>query len=100
MLAFEQRKHRMGMAIGSAGQANNTALSRIESDVENVKRMTTQVELQTEHIIRHARALGYFQPPQDPKAAAPTPVVTSLADALQALGRALDHCSGALNVFD
>jgi|HubBroStandDraft_6_1064221.scaffolds.fasta_scaffold00050_92 hypothetical protein len=74
--------------------------SRIENDVELVKTMTNQVESTTDRIIRHARSLGYFEPPSDTKASAPTPVITTLADALLALSRAIDHCSGSLNVFD
>jgi hypothetical protein len=72
----------------------------IENDVETLKWLTECVEGITERIIRNARALGYFEPPEDARAAAPTPVVTTLADALSALDRAVDHCSGSLNVYD
>lgn len=82
-----------------AGQAGRS-LSRIENDVEHVKALTVSVDMTTDRIVRHARSLGYFEPPEDAKATAPTPVVTTLADALQALNRAVDRCSGALNVFD
>lgn len=85
---------------GSAIGAKEQSRTRIESDVESVKQMTNQVEITTERIIRHARSLGYFEPLSDAKAQAPTPVVTTLADALQALDRAISHCSGSLNVFD
>lgn len=74
--------------------------SRIETDVSAVKQMTDRIERTTERIIRHAHTLGYFQPPKSEAAAAPTPVVTTLADALQALDRAIDYCSGSLNVFE
>ena len=74
--------------------------SRIESDIELLRKFTGQVELTTERIIRHARAMGYFEPAEDARASAPTPVITTLAGALQALSRAIDHCSGSLNVFD
>lgn len=74
--------------------------SRIDNDVESVKSMAARVEITTERIIRNARSLGYFEPPTDAKVSAPTPVITTLADALQALDRAIDHCSGSLNVFD
>lgn len=75
-------------------------LSRIEQDVEEIKRMINSVERTTERIIRHARSLGYYEPTPQPSGAAPTPIITSLADALKTLDRAIDHCSGSLNVFD
>lgn len=87
-----------GASLG--GVAANRSLSRIESDVETVKGLTNIIENTTERIIRHARSLGYFEPPSDAKVSAPMPVVTTLADSLQALDRAINHCSGALNVFD
>lgn len=81
-------------------QSTDRPMSRIESDVEQVKSMTEHVELVTSRIMRHARSLGYFEPPSDAKAGAPMPVVTTLADALQTLMRAIDRASGSLNVFD
>lgn len=89
------------MGMGSQ-VAENRIMSRIENDVETVKKMTGRVEKITEGIVTHARSLGYFEPPSDVKAhtQAPTPVVTTLSDALSALDRALDHCSGSLNVYD
>lgn len=90
----------MALASTHAEQNGVRSNSRIENDVETLKTLTRHVEITTERIIRHARSLGYFEPPADPKTQAPTPVVTTLADALQTLGRAIDHCSGSLNVFD
>lgn len=87
------------MAVNQVAGAERSA-SRIEHDVELVKTMTENVERTTERVVRHARTLGYFEPPSGGKVDAPTPVVTTLSDALQALGRAIDHCSGSLNVFD
>lgn len=86
-------------AIGQAGTANRPA-SRIEADIEQVKTLTLLVDNMIDRIIRHARALGYYQPTPDAATQAPTPVVTTLADALQALTRSVDHCSGSLNVFE
>ncbi len=81
--------------------ASERSVSRIEHDVELIKKMTSTVERTTERIISHARALGYFEPLEEvSKIGVPTPVITTLADALSAIGRAIDHCSGALNVFD
>ena len=75
--------------------------SRIENDTETVKRMTDRIERTTHRIIRHARALGYYEPtPEVGKEQAPTAVVATLADALNALDRAIDCNSGSLNVFD
>jgi hypothetical protein len=90
----------MGMGIGSTGQAANAVASRIESDTEAVKTMVSHVDIISERIVRHARSLGYYQPTPDVKVSAPSPVITTLADALQALNRAIDNCSGSLNVFD
>lgn len=74
--------------------------SRIESDVERVKTMTKVVEGTVARIIGHARMLGYYEPTPTPATSAPTSVVTTLADALNELSRAIDNCSGSLNVFD
>ncbi len=90
----------MGMGIGQANAATDRSASRIEHDVELVKTMIEGIERTTDRIIRHARALGYYEPTPESKLSAPSPVITTLADALQALGLALDHCSGSLNVFD
>lgn len=79
---------------------NKAAMSRIETDVETVKAMIDRLESTTARIVRHARVLGYYEPTPGPAVSAPTPVITTMADALQALGRAIDHCSGSLNVFD
>jgi hypothetical protein len=89
-----------GQQTKGAGSADNRQISRIESDVEMLKSMTSHVESATARIVRHARSLGYFEPPSDAKIEKPTPVITTLADALQSLSRAIDHCSGSLNVFD
>ena len=88
----------MGMNQGAA--AENRVASRIEQDVEQVKSMTERVHRTRERVVRHARALGYFEPPADAKVSAPTPVITTMADALRELDQAIEHCSGALNVFD
>jgi hypothetical protein len=81
-------------------EAVDRQASRIENDVEQLKRFTDRVESMTSRIIRNARSLGYFEPPKDTPTATPMPVITTLADAIQQLDRAIDHCSGSLNVFD
>ena len=87
-------------STGRAGQpANSVAGSRIEQNVEQVKEMALALDRSTDRIIRHARALGYYEPTPE-KQSAPTPVITTMADALQALNYAIDRNSGALNVFD
>lgn len=88
------------MAFNTPQAAVERTATRIEQDVELVKTMTEHVNRTTERIVQHARALGYFEPPSDKVNAAPTPVITTMYDALQALSRAIDHCSGSLNVFD
>lgn len=86
--------------IAATNAANERTASRIEQDVNLVKSMAEQIDQTAGRIIRHARAMGYFEPPADVKAGMPMPVITTMADALQALARAIDHCSGSLNVFD
>lgn len=80
--------------------ATERAMSRIDNDVTTLKGMIERVEVITSRVVRHTRTLGYFEPPSDAKAEGPQPVITTLADAINALDRALDHCSGSLNVFD
>lgn len=80
--------------------ATDRPMSRIDNDVNTIKNMAERIEGVTHRIIRHARTMGYFELPKDAKAEAPTPVIITLADALTALDRAVDHCSGSLNVFD
>jgi hypothetical protein len=85
----------------AANQPEARDMSRIENDVEQLKRFADRADSITLRILRHARSLGYFEPqPGDAKVSAPMPVVTTMADAIQQLDRALDHCSGSLNVFD
>jgi hypothetical protein len=88
------------MAYAESAVAKDRPVSRIENDTDQLKRMVDRVENITNRVVGHARALGYFQPTPPEKSVAPTPVVTSLADALNALDRAIDTCSGSLNVFD
>lgn len=87
----------MGMIETTA--VKERSMSRVDADVECVKKMTSRVEHATQRIIQHARSLGYGEPPSEPKAA-PTPVITTLADGLRELDRAIDHCAGSLNAFD
>ena len=88
--------------MNSIGQqtVTNRVASRIDADIDQLKILTLSVDNVTESIIRHARALGYYQPTPEPGASAPTPIVTTLADVLQALTRAIEHCSGSLKVFE
>ena len=92
-------EHVMDNAEQGSLNKPTSAMSRIESDVETIKSMVDRADSIRGRIVIHARALGYFEPPKD-VAATPMPVITTMADALKALDRALDHASGALNVFD
>jgi hypothetical protein len=83
-----------------SGQLAKLPISRIENDIEALKKITSIVESTTDRIMRHARSLGYFEPPKDSANALPSAVIMTLADAIHALDRAVDHCSGSLNVFD
>lgn len=90
------------MGITQSEQTKNSVASRAETDVENVKAMVNKVEIITDRIVRHARTLGYYEPTSEAKgnASAPSPVITTLADALRTLSAAIEHCSGSVNVFD
>jgi hypothetical protein len=90
-----------GFSNQQAAEAPRPA-SRIENDVEVVKALSCRVEAIADLIIRHARALGYFEPTPDQnlKMSTPTPVITTLADALRELDRTIDRASGSLNAFE
>lgn len=85
---------------GSVVGVSNRPASRIDQDIERIKGFTSHIMNSTTRVTMHARSMGYFEPSSDVKASAPQPVVTTLADALAELGRAIDHHSGSLNVFD
>lgn len=85
---------------GPANTKTERSMSRIDNDVAVVKRMAERVEGITERPMRHAHSLGYFEESKAGNTSTPSPVITTLADALQALERAIDNCSGSLNVFD
>ncbi len=91
----------MGYSENGASQVKqDRPMSRIENDVETIKRMTERVQDITSRVVRHARSLGYFEPPSKGETSVPTPVTTTLADAITALDRAIDGASGSLNVFE
>lgn len=80
-------------------QAANTSMSRIENNVEDLKRFVTRVRTTEDRIMRHARALGYYvDTPGAPGSI--SPVGATLADAIQDLDMALERVACALNVFD
>lgn len=87
--------------VGQGAPANRI-MNRIESDIEVIKELTNRLESTTERIVLHARSLGYFEPQPPGGCTSPglSPVITTLADAIQAISRAVDHCSGSLNLFD
>lgn len=84
----------------ASNKLSGGSLSRIDHDVNRVKEMTIRVRNVTERIIHHAHTLGYFAPPPSQPGTAPTPVITSLSDAIQDHDRGLDELSGSLNLFD
>jgi phage-related protein len=92
----------MSNHLGLGQTPINTTMNRIENDIETIKRITMRLESIHDRIMRNARVLGYFDSPKDigSGASTPTPVVSTLADAINALDRAVDNASGALNVFD
>lgn len=85
---------------GTENKAVATERSRIENDVEAVKRMKDRMEDTTQRIIRHARSMGYYEPTPEAKIQAPAAVITTMSDALRELDRAINSCSDSLNVFD
>lgn len=83
------------------GQARvDRPMSRIDNDVMTVKGFTQRTRDVSERIIRHAQTLGYYNPQPSTSTTGPTPIITTLSDALMELDRAMDELSGALNLFD
>ncbi len=74
--------------------------SRIQSDTHRLMEMVNRIKTSEQRIVRHAMSLGYYSPQPESAGNKPTPVSSSLADALSDLDRALDGLSGALNLFD
>lgn len=75
-------------------------LNRIESNIETLKDQANRLEAMAESIAAHARSLGYFELSSNAKGESPTPVVTTMSDAIMAVQRAVDHCVSALGLFD
>lgn len=81
-------------------QANQSS-SRIELQTRGVQEMVGRVQSAQGRVLRHARALGYFQDtPPAQGSAKPTPISITMSDALSDLDRALDELAACLNVFD
>lgn len=80
--------------------------SRIRNLTESVKMQTDRVRAATQRVVAHAHSLGFFDPPKvfdPPKTDAgvgPTPIITSLEDAIREHDRAIDELAAALNLFD
>lgn len=92
---YDERNSTLG------AQRIERSMTRLDHDITRVKAMSISVIRIRDRIVDHARVLGYFEPPpQNPATSAPTPVVTTLTDALAELDREIDHLSGALNLFD
>lgn len=74
--------------------------SRIDGDIANVQKMVQMVRNCEQRIVRHARTLGYYQPQPESAATKPTPVSSTMADALADMERAIEGLSDSLNLFD
>lgn len=87
-------------SLGQAARVDRP-MSRVDALVQQTKLLTDRVRNNTERVIRHTQTLGFFNPPPANAAtSAPTPVITTLEDALRDLDRALDEHAAALNLFD
>lgn len=84
----------------AASEPKDRVASRVELNVDAIKELINRIDQNTDRIIGHSRALGYYELPPANGAIAPTPVITTLSDAISAMDRAADRLSAALNVFD
>lgn len=76
-------------------------MSRIDNDVNTIKGITQRVRNSAERLLRHTQTLGYYNaPPAQTTGAVPSPVITTLSDALIDLDRAMDELASSLNLFD
>lgn len=89
-------------SLGQQASAKTTkTATRIEGQVENVKALTRRIVRITDTNIEHAHQLGFFSPPPSNGsiAGAPTPVISSLDDALRELTMAVDNLDGSMNLY-
>lgn len=91
----------MAHELGQSPAVNKTA-SRIENQTEMVKTLVRKIQRITDTNIQHAHQLGFYSPPSEtkPSSGAPTPVTTSLDDAIRDLDQAVDHLDGSMNLFN
>lgn len=88
---------RLGIATNAIGKT----ASRIESQIETVKILTQRISRITNINIEHAHQLGFYSPPAPmPSANTPTPVVSSLVDAITDLDQAVEHLDESMNLFN
>ncbi len=87
-----------GSAIGGAPSTEKG--SRIQSDTHRLLEMVQRIKSSEQRIVRHAMSLGYYSPQPESAGNKPTPVSSSMADALSDMDRAVDGLSGAINLFD
>jgi hypothetical protein len=91
---------RSASALGQAGNAAGPG-SRIDTDIQTLKRMIGQLDHISNTIVMHARTLGYSDTPKETIGAlSPQPVITTLADAISGLDRAIERTTGSLHLFD
>jgi hypothetical protein len=77
----------------------NKVASRIESQTESLKGAADRISRLTATNVLHARQLGFFEPPKD-AGQAPSPVVTTLEDAINQIHREIDSLEGSMNLFN
>ena len=89
-----------GSNLQQAGQQGTDKISRIQADTSALLTMVQRLKACEARVARHAMSLGYFQATPETGNAKPTPVSTTMVDALADMDRAIDSLSGALTLFD
>ena len=75
-------------------------ISRIQNDTQTLLGMVQRVRAIETHIVKHAMALGYYQPQPESGGTKPQAVSTSMTDAIGDMNEALDAVSASLTLFE
>lgn len=84
----------------SLNKISDAPMTRIDSQIEQLKGMADRLARLTATNVHHARQLGFFEPPKKEPGEIPTPVVSSMEDAINQLQREIDHLDGSMNLFN
>lgn len=75
--------------------------SRIEQDIERVKKLANDIEMIADRVGYHAHSLGYFAPPAPVASTGNIAQVgINMSDMLDSLDRSVVRCRENLSLFD